>query len=374
MRNRFALGACNAHIQESSRRLAPRLMHGVFNASRAREGILQRVGIRRILICRNLHRLGDSITLTPLLEELAADFPRAEVDIISGYPAARALYGSHANVRSIVLLPAHVASHPLQTLRVLHSLRRRRYDLAIDPDLRSQSSRLLTLYAHADRKLGFFGPKKSGALSHGVDISGAPCHRRMTAVYLARKALGEDPGRRAYPLPNLRLSGAERERGGQMLALIAGIDNSSVPPRCIGLYTNGTRDRQMGCDWWQRFLGALQPSASACRLVEILPPTGRSLLQDRYPSFCCPDARELAAMLANLFLYVGADCGVTHLAWAAGVPTVGLFKVTNAAEWGPWGGRNRSIDVRDTTPERVTVDIARGLDSAPVGIDAKSIT
>lgn len=373
MHYRFSLGVCNAHIQELSRRLAPRLMRGAFKQSRARDGVLRRAGIHRILVCRNLHRLGDSITLTPLLEELATDFPCAQVDIISGYPSARALYDAHANVRSIFLLPAHTASHPLQTLRVLRSVQGQRYDLAIDPDLRSQSSRLLTLKAHADRRLGFLGPDKSGALSHGVDVSGAPCHCTMVAVYLVRKALGEDPARRAYPLPSLQLGNAERERGWQTLVRHR-IGDPTTPLRPIGLFAGGRRGKALGLDWWQAFLSAFEPSTSAYPLIEIVPPSSRSLLQDRYPSFHCPDVRRLAAMLANLSLYIGADCGVTHLAWAAGAPTVGLFKVTNAAEWGPWGGSSRSIDVRGTTPERVAVTIATELDATSVGIRTKSIT
>lgn len=198
MRNGLSLGACNAHIQALSRRLAPRLMRGVFGSSQAPDAILPRRGIDQILICRYQHRLGDSIALTPLLEELATVFPSAKVDIITAYPAAQALYGSFGNVRSTFLLPAHVPGHLLRTLRALHSMRRRHYDLAIDPDLRSQSSRLLTLNAHADRRLGFVSPHKSGTLSHGVAAAGAPSHRAMTAGYLVRTATGEDPMRRPY--------------------------------------------------------------------------------------------------------------------------------------------------------------------------------
>lgn len=367
MRNRGWLDVINAHLQELSRRAGPRLMQSVFRPTRAPERTLGRAGIRRILVCRNLHRLGDSITLTPLLEELATVFPHATVDVISGCPAARALYGCHRNVGSIVLLPAHVASHPLRTARVLESLRRRHYDLAIDPDLRSQSSRLLTLYAHAGCRLGFLGPHKSGALSHGVDAAGAPRHRAMTAVYLIRVALGEDPAQRAWPAPSLRLSDAEREYGRRTLARIAGIGESPVPPRCVGLFAGGTRGKALDPDWWRRFLATLEPRASPYRLLEILPPPGVSQLQDRYPGVYCPDVRKLAAILANLSLYVSADCGVMHLAWASGAPTVALFTVTERTEWGPWGARNRAITARDITPEQIALDIAKELDTAPAG-------
>lgn len=367
MRNGLSLGACNAHIQELSRRLAPYLMRGVFGSSRAPDAILPRTGIDQILICRFQHRLGDSIALTPLLEELATVFPGAKVDIITAYPAAQAVYGSFGNIRSTFLLPAHVPGHLLRTVHALHSMRRRHYDLAIDPDLRSQSSRLLALNAHADRRLGFVSPHKSGTLSHGVAAAGAPSHRATTACYLVRTALGEDPMRRAYPAPRLGLGEGERAQGRSTLAHILGIEGAPAPVRCIGLFANGTRGRSLGGDWWQRFLAAFEPQTTAYRLIEILPAPRRSPLQGRYPGFHCADVRKLAAVIASLSLYISADCGLMHLAWAAGAPTVGLFNVTEPGVWGPWGEHNRALDVRGTTPELIALDVAKVLDTAPSG-------
>lgn len=350
-------------LEEFRRHLTPHLTRGVLGATHATERTaLPRTGIHRILICRTVHTLGDSLMLTPLLEELADIYPGAEMDIVSGYPSALALYAFHPNVRCVFRLPAHVPGHPLDTLRVLHAMRRKHYDLAIDPDPRSQSGRLLTLYANANRKLGYLGPGKSGALSHGVDALGAPSHRAMKGVYLLRTALGEDATLRKYPQPGLWLSAEERERGHQRLAHVCGARNAAKSPPCIGIFANATRDKSLDLDWWRLFLAAFEPRASRYCLIEILPAFGRSLLEDRYPSFYCSDVRALAAMLANLSLYVSADCGVMHLAWAAGAPAIGLFNATQPAEWGPWGGHNRSLDLHGTTPEQIALSVAKVLD------------
>jgi len=222
-------------LEEFRRHLIPRLTRGVLGATHATERTtLPRTGIHRILICRTVHTLGDSLMLTPLLDELANIYPGAEMDIISGYPFAAALYAFHPNVRCVFCLPAHVPGHPLGTLRVLHSTRRKRYDLAIDPDPRSQSGRLLTLYARATRKLGYLGPNKGGVLSHGVDVSNAPSHRAMEGVYLLRTALGEDAMLRNYPQPSLWLTVEERERGRQRLAHVCGVHNAADPLPRIG--------------------------------------------------------------------------------------------------------------------------------------------
>jgi ADP-heptose:LPS heptosyltransferase len=222
---------------------------------------------------------------------------------------------------------------------------------------------LLTLYAGADRKLGYLGPNKGGALSHGVDVSGAPSHRAMEGVYLLRTALGEDTALHEYPRPGLWLSAEERARGRQRLAQVCGVHNPAGPLPCIGIFANATRDKLLDLDWWRRFLATFEPRAPRCCIVEVLPAFGHSLLEDRYPSFYRSEVRELAAMLANLSLYVSADCGVMHLAWAAGTPTVGLFNATKPAEWGPWGGHNRSLDVHGTVPEQIALTIAETLDA-----------
>jgi len=49
------------------------------------------------------------------------------------------------------------------------------------------------------------------------------------------------------------------------------------------------------------------------------------------------DLYELACWLAGARLYVGNDCGITHLAAATGTPVLALFGPTNPAVWAPRG-------------------------------------
>lgn len=48
------------------------------------------------------------------------------------------------------------------------------------------------------------------------------------------------------------------------------------------------------------------------------------------------DVRELIALIAGARLFVGNDTGPTHIAAAAGCPTVAIFAATDPAIWGPW--------------------------------------
>jgi len=53
----------------------------------------------------------------------------------------------------------------------------------------------------------------------------------------------------------------------------------------------------------------------------------------------CLDLRALAALVAHAGLFVGNDSGVSHLAAAAGAPTLALFGPTDPACWAPLGPR-----------------------------------
>ena len=324
---------------------------------------LPRAGIHRILICRTVHTLGDSLTLTPLLQELGALYPGAEIDIINGSPVAQSIYGQFFFVRRIFQLPAHALRHPLRTIGTLRAMKRSHYDLVIDPDPESQSGRLLTLWAHADRSVGFAGPKKSGKLTHEIAIPLEPGHKGTLPVYLIRSAIGEPPGQREYPRMDIQLSAAERRQGRHTLdrlnrrQSIPGGDKGS-----IGIYAFATGEKNLGSAWWNHFLRVFEPAAAGYSLIEILPAFGHSPLDCRYPGFFSSDVRKLASVLANLSLYVSADCGVMHLASAAGARTAGIFTRTPLREWGPYGNSNRAIDARGRAPEQVAGDVLAMLD------------
>ncbi|MCS6953369.1 MAG: glycosyltransferase family 9 protein [Bryobacterales bacterium] len=67
---------------------------------------------------------------------------------------------------------------------------------------------------------------------------------------------------------------------------------------------------------------------------------------------------ELAGWLAGARIYVGNDSGITHLAAAAGAPTVAIFGPTDPRVWGPRGPNVRIVaTARPGTPiEAVTVE------------------
>lgn len=306
-------------IQELRRRIAAlglRLYSGQACATAPQP--LPPSGIFRVLICRVSHSLGNTLLITPLLQEVEAIWPGAEIDIVTRNPVAPEIFAGYACVREVICLPRQGLRHPLSLWRGLRRLLRARYDLAIDTDPRSQTGRALLLRSHARFKLGFSGPRKSGAISHAVDPYDAPRHNGQYPIHLLRQALQRKVC--AFPPLDLRLNRFEREQGGQILTRVA---SQSDPARgrrgVIGIFANATGTKLLSREWWQEFMPAVDEHFTGYGIVEIVPMSAQSLL-------------------------ICLDSGVMHLARAAGTRTAALFTQTDIAEWGPYGEGAHAID------------------------------
>ncbi len=124
------------NIEEFRRRLLRALSQQWFRATEARlqrSRPLPRSEIRRILICRPNHRLGNLVLLTPLLVELERALPEAKVDIMLAGDRGEELFRTFPNVKTIHVLSRRMVRHPVATVRTILQIRRAGYDLAVDP-------------------------------------------------------------------------------------------------------------------------------------------------------------------------------------------------------------------------------------------------
>lgn len=313
-------------------------------------------GIHRILVCRTSHSLGNSILLTALLNELERVYPGAEIDIVTQSGSAQELYGKFFNVRQILVLPTRFPPHLLKVWRVVRKMRTMHYDLAIDPDLQSKTARILLALARARYKLGFIGEEKSGDVTHGVVIPHDVSHIAQLPVYQLRKALGRLDA--TYPMPCLRLDERERTEGRRALDRLMGLPPGTASRPVVGVFANGTGDKRLGREWWDRFLDTMEHRVPTYAFVEFAPVMGQSLLGGRYPVSYCSDLRKLSAVLSALSLYVSVDCGVMHLAWASGAPTAGIFVGSDVVRWAPYGTGTMVVETGTSTPEEVAERIA----------------
>ncbi|HUW54833.1 MAG TPA: glycosyltransferase family 9 protein [Rhodanobacter sp.] len=352
------------------RRAARGLMRLLFGATvQLSDEPLPDTGIYRVVICRISLALGNTLLLTPLIQELEATWPGAEIDIVTRSPVGATVYGHYDNVNRVFQLPAHGVGHPRQWLGVMRGMRRTHYDLAIDPDPQSQTGRLFLRMAKATYKLGFSSPKKAGNVTHAVAVPEDVLNNGQRPVFLLRSALGRADPATGYPVPDIRLDHAESAWGRRALdRLFATPQPPARRRRTIGIFANATGPKLLDRDWWLRFMKTLEASCPDCQLLEVIPMFGRSMLDSRYPAYYSSDLRKLASVLAALDAYISLDCGIMHLACAARVPTLGIFTTTNAAEWGPYGAGNHVVQASDMPPETTALNVA-----AIVEADAGSV-
>jgi len=306
--------------------------------------------IHRILICRPNHRLGNLLLLTPLVAEIQRLFPDADVDIVLAGEHVTELFQAFPNVRHIHNLSRRMVRHPIALVRTAVRLRRARYDLAIDPCETSQSSRLLVAVAKPKYAIG--APRSLSATGSVPErTEQTPTHMAQWPVYQFRRAVNAQSPGPEFPALDILLSEQERLRARTRLARVIHADDPSHFQRTIGVFAAATGAKGYDVDWWQRFVrtvGARHPDAA---IVEIVPADGQPRLA--LPFFGSPSPREVAAVIANMTCFVSADCGVMHLASAAGVPTIGLFKASDPSKYAPYGHGSRALDTNGKSPEEI---------------------
>ena len=296
-------------------------------------------GVHRVLVCRPNHRLGNALLLSPLIQEVEALYPGAEIDIV-GSDAAVSLFADRFHVRRVFALPRRVARHVLFSAKILRNVRSGRYDLAIDACNGSQSGQLILALTRAKYKLGF--PDEATSPASRWHSLAWPKHLAHRSVFLLRTAYAGRTDDR-YPSLGIGLSAREKEEAAEVLRTLC--RKSSFTP-VLGIFTNATGAKRYSEAWWIQFLHVFQEQCPDVQVVDLVAAHGCSHLGERFVPFYTRNLRRMAAMIAGMDGFISADCGVMHLASASGAPTLGLFSSTDPAKYAPYGGMNDALDTR----------------------------
>lgn len=305
---------------------------------------LPRQSIFRILVCRPNHRLGNTLLLTPLIGELERHFPGAEIDVISEGDIAKEVFASFFSVRNVHCLPKRGFKHPIPFLRLLRRVRQTPYDLIVDPCVGSGFSRVLTRLLRGTYKLGFSDHPERDGLTHAAPVEVAGLHMAKRPVNLLRWALPlEHAAGDGMPTLDLRLTDAELRNGRQAIdRLLAGPRRGAAAP-VVGLFANATGSKRYPAAWWREFIDTFKALCPTAGMLELIPMHGRSMLGAEWPGYYSSDIRRMGAVMANLDLVITADCGVMHLAVASRTATLGMFSVTDASVYEPYGQGNHPL-------------------------------
>ncbi|HTF16976.1 MAG TPA: glycosyltransferase family 9 protein [Chryseolinea sp.] len=328
------------------------VMHGVSKSigkTNLSAGMIDRSRVKRVLISRPNHRLGNQLLLTPLIQELSNRFPGCTIDLFVKGHAGPIIFQNYVEVDRIMKLERKPFNHFLNYLRGWTQLQTSSYDLVINVVHNSSSGRIATQFARGRLKL--FCEEDPALLALYPDA----VHMAKYPVYYLRKYLPVDDTHGAVPRVDLKLSAAELRAGATKLhEIVPGVRKS------ISIFTYATGDKIYGTDWWEKFYVALQAAFPQHNIVEVLPVENVSQLNFKAPSFYSKDIREICGFIANTDVFIGADSGMMHLASASLTPTLGLFAITKSDVYAPYGGGSQAVNTEETTIDQL-IQIVRGL-------------
>ncbi len=278
------------------------------------------------------------VLLTPLITELERLYKGVEIDILAEGDIAKEVFSTFFSVKNIYCLPKRGFKRPVRFLGMLLRVRKTRYDLIIDPVVGSGFSRALVKFTNGRFKLGYSDtPEKSG-LTHSVPLDAAPEHMAKRAIDLLHWNPSHTSGISIdYPTLDMRLTDAERAQGRKVIREMLDVPQQAMTPLVVGVFANATGAKRYSREWWKEFMDTFKEMSPSSNIVEIVPMHGRSMLDSQWPGYFTTDIRRMSAVMAGVDLLISADCGVMHLAVASRIPTVGLFSVTDASVYEPYG-------------------------------------
>ncbi|MGV3632976.1 MAG: glycosyltransferase family 9 protein [Pseudorhodoplanes sp.] len=274
----------------------------------------------RILVVA-LRRLGDVLLTTPLIRSLKRAWPQARIEALI-YAETTAILAGNPDIAAVSTVPAR--STAAQTLGLAKQLWRH-YDLAIS----TQPGDRPTFFAltAGRRSAGMIDPNLNG---------------RIKAALLGRPVASRSELHRVEE--TLLLAQAIGIEGVAEVVVPAGALSELQPSESYAVLHAAPffRYKQWREDGWRELARTL--SRKGLRLVASGGPSAdeRAYLDRIWEGIDILrlDGRlnwaELASLVRGAELFAGPDTSVTHLAAAAGCPTVTMYGPTDPRRWGPW--------------------------------------
>ena len=295
--------------------------------------------VKRILICRPNHRLGNLLLITPLLQEVIATFPNCKIDLFIKGNLGSIIFKNYKNIENIIKLPRKPFKELINYFKVWISIKKQPYDLVINVVSGSSSGKLAAQFSNSKYK--FFGNVDEDIKSQYDNFE----HIAKKPIYSLRNYLnkfGIVESNKEIPSINLKLSPSEITEGQKIVKELVNDDKKTI---CI--FTYATDDKCYSESWWLNFYEKLKTAFSDYNILEVLPVENISMINFKAPSFYSKDIREIASVIANTEVFIGADSGIMHLASSALIPTVGLFSRANQNEYQPYNNKSIAVNTNN---------------------------
>jgi len=300
-------------------------------------GSLDKNEVKRVLIIRPNHRLGNQLLITPLVQEITEIFPDCKIDLFVKGGLAPIIFENYQNIDKIIKLPKKHFKQLFQYIQGWLKLRSRRYDIVINVVNGSSSGRLSTKFTNA--KFKFYGDDENDLQLKYPDYK----HIAKEPVYGFRcflSKLGIAVANKEVPTLDIKLSSSEMVAGEKIVQSLTG--NKEGKTICLFTYATGAKCYTES--WWLEFYERLKSEYPNFNIIEILPVENISKIAFKAPTLYSKDIREMASVMANSDVFIGADSGIMHLASSAKAPVLGLFSVTSLGMYTPYGNNSKGLD------------------------------
>jgi heptosyltransferase-2 len=300
--------------------------------------------VRKALVVRLDDRIGNTILLTPLLISLKTAFPGMKISCLLSKRFRELAAFLPAVDRCIPYDKKAYARNPLKLWGIVRSLQKEKFELVFDASDELELSfnhAVVTAFSGGRFRIGYNRRGSARWLETAINPGDPGRHATQMHLDLLR-ALAEVPD---APRPALNVSqvnsyGAHFRQSHNIPA--------NVPLVVIHPGGRGPKRRPLG-----RFVelaGRIGTELGA-RPVFIWGPA-----EDEMMRAACTDLPQTIVAAGNLRFedlislfhvaaaYVSNDNGIMHLAAACGVPTVGIFVVSNLAKYRPLGPLDRAFD------------------------------
>jgi ADP-heptose:LPS heptosyltransferase len=305
--------------------------------------LTQKIEIKKVLISRPNHRLGNLLLITPLVQDVITTFPDCKIDLFVKGGLAPIVFENYTNINTVIELPKKPFKNLGAYFKVWIKIKKQKYDIVINVDKNSSSGRLSAQFA--DAKYKFFGEIDEEMQSKHTDYE----HIAKYPVYEFRNyltKLGFPKNEVPVPSLNLKLSASEIAAGHAIVKELVKNDKKTI---CI--FTYATADKCYSESWWELFYERLKTEYANYNIIEVLPVENISQIGFKATTFYSKDIREIGAVIANTELFIGADSGIMHLASSTLTPTVGLFSRPNTNTYKPYNNYSVAINTNNGDQE-----------------------
>jgi heptosyltransferase-3 len=283
----------------------------------------------KILITRPNHRLGNQLLLSPLIQEIYNQIPNCKIDLLVNGTLSKILYENYDYVNTIHNLPKKPFKNLLTYLKVSFKVIRKKYDIGISGCESSNSGKIFLKLSRCQHKIF---DSDSFAVNKPTHIAKYPIYNFKINLNKVKNEYIN------YPKIDLKLSNQEIDIGKQILKKLFNDDK-----KVITIFTYATGNKRLTEEWWQPLFMKLKSAFPNHNVLEILPKENLSQINFKATHYYSEDLREIASVIENCELFIGADSGMMHLAVSTNTTTFGLFKVTSPEIYEPYGNDNVAI-------------------------------